>query len=335
MENLVISEMRTIVRLFHLFGIGPVFARKATDKSLKFYQAFIAVFALLLLTSAILMNRIFQQLDHSLATGASFASLFLTHCIIHIQAFAYRHRQLDIFKRLVEIDAVFSRHLKININYSTERRQTHRKIGWLLIFVVAIEFTSFANSLRGKALTQYWLHCILSATVIRLTCIQIVFYADMMMRRNRLLNERLQGIVALRKRRCDPLGDRGQNVAATNAVFALDKEFTAAMTSSLTYPQLIHLKAIYTVLYDLCCTINTTFGWSLLIISIHYFIEFTLNGYWLFLALQADEPDLRVAIDCSTLLLPIIVLLSILCKSCYACTVTVGLITLHQTGNFI
>lgn len=105
-------------------------------------------------------------------------------------------------------------------------------------------------------------------------------------------------------------------------------DFNGIKNSSL-YEQLMALKQIYGKIWDVTNLINDCFGWSLLVIVTEYFIEFTSNGYWLFLALiQSSDISFTIFSLCS--LFPIVIVLTAFAYSCYQCSENA-----QQTGVLI
>lgn len=102
------------------------------------------------------------------------------------------------------------------------------------------------------------------------------------------------------------------------------------------YDSLMTLKQIYGKIWDVSNLINDCFGWSLLAIVkliiklansqinhfllqvTQYFIEFTSNAYWLFLALE-NVLDHSVATQSLCSIFPIVLILTSMDYSCYQC----------------
>lgn len=321
----VYNEMSRIVRIFHLFAIGPAPPHATFNILSKLYLTISGIALLAIFLSAIVINQIFYRLDQPVGKAVCFGSLLLTHFVIVFQLICYRNEQYQIFSKLREIDEILMRGLKVKIIYLFERYRCYKKFGTLLTIIILIQIAHVINAFLLLPTIQriYFMHCLLSLTIMRLTCIQVIFYVSLLMTRIEWANAKLLDIMRAKnlRRKSHKLGNWPSN-HWPNTIFSLQRrnERDEWQTPASTYHQLAQLKWINALLYDLNGLINTTFGWSLLIITLQYFIDFTLNGYWLFLALQKSEPDFGIVIDCLCMLMPIVLLLWTMCYSCYTCS---------------
>lgn len=319
----VFSEMSQIVRIFDLFAIGPASPHTISNWLSKIYLLISGIAVLSIFTSAIFINRVLHNLDQPVMKHVCFGSLLFTHLIIILQLIFYRNQQYQIFLKLSEIDTILMRELKVKISYVIERYRCYKKIGIFWAIVCLIETIHMFNAFRTTIVLIHFIHCLYSFTIIRLTCIQIIFYVNLLVVRIELVNKKLEDFVLAKNLRLKSQTHVNRSYRHfSNSIFTLPRfkgENASQLSASIVY-QLTQLKWIYTLLYDLHCLINTTFGWPLLIITLQYFIDFTLNGYWLFLALRTSEPDYRIVIDCLCILMPIILLLWMLCYWCYTCS---------------
>lgn len=152
------------------------------------------------------------------------------------------------------------------------------------------------------------------------SCIQNMLYVDLMNDKLCLINKKLQDIV-------------NKNRDKLAFIFHPEKiaknDFKGINKNSSLYEQLMALKQIYGKIWDITNLINDCFGWSLLVIVTEYFIEFTSNGYWLFLALiQSLDTSFTIFSLCS--LFPIVIVLTAFAYSCYQCSENA-----QQTGVLI
>lgn len=306
------QEFSCIIRSFHWFGMSSIVEKhKSANQYILFYLIFCAI-----LLSAIFINNILQrQCEYFLIRSIIFATLFFTHFIILSQMFYYRHQQLCLLSKITEIDNILSNKLQITIYYSTERMIVYRKFGILCSILMMIQIGFVYNASRSTEIVLFWLHCWYSTLVIQVACLQIVFYVDLLTRRSHKINEKLQELI-----NCKPMQTMQSHMYGNCSVVDHPSECD---NFSLTHFYLYNLKRANLLSYNLCYMINRLFGLCLLIITTQYFIVIITNAYWLFQILRNSEPDIRIAIDFICTFAPNVLLLSVICYSCYGCTQTV------------
>ncbi|CRL06940.1 CLUMA_CG019782, isoform A [Clunio marinus] len=136
-----------------------------------------------------------------------------------------------------------------------------------------------------------------------------MFYVDLIKEKLNLVNNKLDDTI--RRNR-----EKMAFAIYTNKLQRFDQRIEKR--SSL-YDQLMALKQVYGKIWDISNLINDCFGWSLLAIVTQYFIEFTSNGYWLFLALE-NLLDRSIAIQSLCSIFPIVIILTTMAYSCHRCS---------------
>lgn len=315
------SELTGIIRCFHLFGVGPAATSTMANQFHLLYSAFCTLTVSIILISTVFINKVIQkQFEHFLIRAISFGSLFFTHFIILSQTIYYRKQQRHLFSKITDIDNIFSDKLRMRVCYSTERRIVYRKVGilWSVLTIIQIGFV--CNAFRSMDMILFWLHCLYSSLVITMTFIQIVFYVDLLARRIDRANRKLHELTMMKelRKRCPEEPKKSLHWNRKDE-FSVNKSM-GEMPISTTHICLLDLKRTYSLLYELSNMINSTFGWRLLVITVQYFIIIITHAYWLFLVLKTSEPDVRVALDYVFTFTPNVILLCVICYSCYGCS---------------
>lgn len=255
-----------------------------------------------------------------LVGGLVFNGLLITHLINLIQAYSTRKEQAEIYQKFDEIDYTLNNKLLVNINYQKMRQKLIFKNSIIMLIVSIIQAVSVSFAVKSGNMESYQLHLILTNFIIRLRCIQNMFYVDLMNYKLCLINKKLGDIVNRNR-------DKLAFILYPEKVSK--NEFNGVHKNSSLYDQLMALKQIYGKIWDVTNLINDCFGWSLLVIVTEYFIEFTSNGYWLFLALiQSLDTSFVIFSLCS--LFPIVIVLTAFAYSCYQCSENA-----QQTGVLI
>lgn len=341
-NNTFHKEMHNFIIFFQLFAIAP-FSKNSLYNYLLIIYSFCSLFAIIMIfISGIFINDVIQENSLSaLVGGLQFFGLILTHMIIVVQAFLTRQNQMEIIDKLTEIDNIFQNKLYIEIPYNKIRRKYVIKNSIIICILIIIKLYFIITLLISESSSNYyWLHCYYSILVIRLRCIQNMFYVDMIRDRLDYINEKLTGIVYHTKKndikfillmdddKYQYRRGRKRNQQYPNNNNNNDDYYNSINTKGPTYEQIIILKQIYGKIWDICNLINDSFGWSLLAITTQYFIDFTSNSYYLFLAIANIVPD-DTAMDSICLLIPIVFQLSILAYSCYKCSQSVSFIYVY------
>lgn len=151
---------------------------------------------------------------------------------------------------------------------------------------------------------------------MRLRCVQVLFFVCLMRARLILISDKIKEILDTKNAQTSNTNHFEAANDVRNIVFVLD---TSAAKCTI-YDKLLNLKQIYGELYEISETINISFGWSLLAVITQCFIDFTSNSYWTFLALEQPVPDFDNAVNCISLLVPIVIILSVMAYYCSSCS---------------
>lgn len=311
------EEMRSFVAFFLIFGLWPSWKETTEHQSLLIgYSIFSISLVFGVFLSAIIVNKVLE--DNTLSTAVAYSfllSILATHLIIVVQALFYRKALVRLMNKFTYIDKLFTNKLQIYISYTQEKYALWMRFIIILAAFVLIKCALIIHLHYSERLSSFWYHCLFSIWLLRLRGIQVLFFVYSLRSRLVLVNEKLKEIL-LAIGVPDDINMNCTQIKPKHIVFVLDTSFTR----NSIYDRLLNLKQIYAELYEICELINITFGWSLLAIITQAFIDFTSNSYWTFLALEQTKPDISNALDCISLLVPIVIMLSTMAYYCSSCT---------------
>lgn len=272
------DEINSLLVFFQFFGLAP-FARDQNLSRILYIYSLLHLFAIFMVfISGVFINDIFTDNFGSLSTlvgGLVFSGLIFCHFLVVLQAFTSRNEQMEIFDKFDEIDSIFQKKLNATIKYVELKRKYRNKIIIVCVIILIIKAIFIGAIIINLSNPSYWIHCFYSLFVIRIRCIQNMFYVDLVKDKIEMINSKLNEIISLDKDKINKIIflERFQN-----------NDFK--IYKKPVYDQVQLLKQAYGFVWDISNLINDSFGWSLLAITTQGFIEFTSNGYWLFLSLE-------------------------------------------------
>lgn len=255
MKNIFSEEMRIFVNIFQLFSLYPFSSNAVGNVMLKFFSAFNIFLIAGIFFSAFFVFPVLQDSqDLSLLVGGLvFNGLLITHLINVLQAFTSRHDQSTIYQKFDEIDYMLQNHLLVNINYASLRQKLLFKYLIIELALTIIHVTSITSTVINNLFFSYYLHLILPIFVIRIRCIQNMFYVDLIKEKLDVLNKKLEEIIV-----------KNRDKVAFILVSEKLQKFGKKDSKTTLYDQLMTLKQIYGKVWDVSNLINDCFGWSLL-----------------------------------------------------------------------
>lgn len=304
------NENRSIMLLFQLFALSPFGFTSNERLCLKLISFVSLLLILTIISTAIFITGFIRQNSLQSVVGALLlVAELVTHIFIIIQSYVTRHQQLQIFQNISYIDDQFRQQLSIIVPYDKLwRRYLLRTFGILLVLVLAIIANTIYMAVRhDEYLLKFIGHMVYSMLIIRVRCIQNIFYVDLLQERLHWLAEKIHTLVQTND------DDQNRIAFVENSKIAKDSMHNAK------YLELLSLKRIYGSIWDTNCLLNDCFGWSLLAVVTHNFIHLTSQGYWLFLALSGMLPSYQI-IDSILDIATVFFVMSLLCISCYKCT---------------
>lgn len=278
MFNKFSEEVNSLVVFFQFFGLAP-FARDQNLSRILYIYSLIHLFAIIMVfVSGVFINDIFTDNFGSLSTivgGLVFSGLIFCHFLVVLHAFTSRKEQMEIFDKFDQIDNIFQKKLNSTIKYVELKKKYRNKIIIVSVILLIIKGIFIGAILFNLTNPSYWMHCFYSLFVIRVRCIQNMFYVDVVTDKVEMINTKLNELISL---------DKDKN----NKIIFLERyqNNDFKIYKKPIYDQVQLLKQAYGFVWDITNLINDSFGWSLLAITTQGFIEFTSNGYWLFLSLE-------------------------------------------------
>lgn len=311
------DEMRAFIAFFLVFGLWPSCQTIKFKKILLLYSIFSIGLVFAIFISAIYINKVTEDSTLTVAVAYSFIlSILATHLIIVVQSLFNRKSQMKLLQKFAHVDRLFSTKLQIYISYRKEKSALLIRMLILLTIFVSIKLSLVIHLHQVDRLNSFWYHCLYSIWIMRLRCAQVLLFVYLLRARLILVTEKIRDILSTRHLAEGNANDWQPITDTRNMIFVLDK----STPKFSTYDRLLNLKQIYGELFEICELINVTFGWSLLAIVTQCFVDFTSNSYWTFLALEQQKPDTGNAIDCISLLIPIIIVLSVMAYYCSSCS---------------
>lgn len=283
------AEIRYFLYAFQLFGISPFSEDKTRRVLLLLFSLFHLAVLVLLVYSAFVFFNIFGQT--SLGTLAAivgqlvFSGLIATSLIIILQSVIFREEALQIEDRFDRIHSLMKQKLFIDI--SVHRMRV--KFFWKLTAIVLLLFAVISLNIIALVLYEeqlgVLLHSLWPIIIIRARCIHNIFLIDLLNEFTELLSAKVKEIIA-----------RKANERDERPLMYSHRDFDYLKRSP--FEELMTLKDVYGYIWDVTNLINDAFGWSLLAVATQNFIEFTCNGYWLFLALDNKTSSLSAISEC-------------------------------------
>lgn len=309
--------MRVFIVFFSIFGLWPAWKDNKYKWLLIIYSCFSILLVFIIVVSAVFFQKVLEHNPLSSAISYSlFFSILATHLIIVVQSLVQRKFQMRLMQKFTHVDRLFHTKLQVPVSYREERRILFLRFVMMLSTFVVIKVALMIHLYSASALDSFWYHCLYSVWVARLRSVQVLCFVHLLRERLILVNHKIKEILTARNLYAGFSNDWHTTYNRRNSVFILDK----SMPRISIYDRLLSLKQIYGELYEICELINITYGWSLLAIIAQCFIDFTSNSYWTFLALEEASADISTAIDCISLLIPVVIVLSLFAYYCSSCS---------------
>lgn len=298
------KEVNKIILIFQTFSLAPMADNVEWHRLLLQFYSFITFLLLLaIFSTALFLTGIVDQNMKSQTIGAVvFFVQLTTHMIIVIQSYYTREKHLAIFQRITQIDDDFSIKLGTNIDYANMRKKYYRKIGIYIVVMIGTIGLLIIHQFREQEAFSilFLLQICYPKIVLRVSCIQVLFYIDVVRDRLDMIAEWL---------RC-PTKFSISKIEQTNL-------------NNVEYSEIQLLKQLYGQVWEIGCVVNKCFGWSLLVIVAQHFIQSTIYGYLIFLAIDGAI-SITDAIPAILNGIAVAVILWALCSSAEKCLESVG-----------
>lgn len=252
--------MRGFSTFFNIFAMGHYTKSTIQNNLIKVYSIG-AILTIFFTTIGIRYYDSVTKEDsiHNLVSVIFLYSLRVSQLVILTQSFVWRLRRKELFDRFSDVDQMFTQLLDWPISYTPERKKAWIRLIFIVSTFSALSLPFFIRLIVDNTITAYWTHCLVAEIIIRINTAHI---------ENRLssINKVLESTV-LRK----------SNYRQSEMI-----------------NRLLAVKKIYGHLYEISDWINQVFGWSLLVQITHAYIEFTVDGYWVFLTMHTAKSTLRL-----------------------------------------
>jgi hypothetical protein len=279
------TEFSFFSTVFRAIGLYPHSTNPVFNHFLSGYTIIILIGISTLFTYGLFINSVIGSSGDSLSAMVEalvFAGVIVTNIINVLHAWFSRDEQFQIYEKFDEIDMHFQSQLHHSIDHPAAKKMVYKKYGCLLLFMLVIQGILF--SFNNKISIRYWLvltFCVLS---LRFRCFQTLFYIDSMDLKLKLLCDKLNSLIVQNQ------NDNYFEKMEKHPSFIQVNDYHEYGSKVSVFDQLVIMKQIYGKIWDVANLINDCFGWSLLTLITQNFIEFTCNGYWLFLALDNKLP---------------------------------------------
>lgn len=300
------SQNRNFFIFFILFGIWTTWQNSKHKFFLHCYSIFSIVQIIFNFLFAIIFDRLYEcnTLSNIVANMWFFLSIF-AHLIIVLETIYQNETQLKLIRGFSRVDRTFAIKLCVKVPYRNEKHRLLTRV--LMMMSVEILTKSIYitySSIYGEQLHNLFYVTFQSGLVIILKLAQVSFFVSIIDARLCLLNKKLIEFQS------------ANAVQITDKNFFKDqnklKKFRATFS---VYQQLLNLKRIYGELHSICERIGDSFGWSLLVVIVDIFANFSLNSYWVFMDLSINQDSLHNSISLARYLI-VMGAVSMWCSSC-------------------
>jgi 7tm Chemosensory receptor len=277
------SEFTLFPTIFRVFALYPQAINRTINIFLTGYTVFILTGIVTLFIYGLFINSVLGASDSlsAMVETLVFIGVIFTSIINVIQAWFTRAEQFQINEKFDEIDDHIQDQMHHLIDHAVAKRKIYKKYALILLLLLIIQTVFYAYNINLNSI-RYWLTLTFPVFVLRLRCLQILFYLDSMNLKLQLLCDMLRVLVQQNQ-----IADYFQKREKLQTFKQINEyyDFGAKRISKVpVFDQLVIMKQIYGKVWDISNLINDCFGWSLLVLIAQNFIEFTCNGYWLFVS---------------------------------------------------
>jgi 7tm Chemosensory receptor len=277
------SEFSLFSTIFRAFGLYPHASNRTLNLFLSGYTISILNGIVALFVYGLFIDSVLGASDSlsAMVETLVFIGVIFTSLINIMQAWLTRAEQLQIYEKFDEIDDHIQDQVHHLIDHAVAKRQIYRKYALILLLLLIIQSVFYAYNVNLNSI-RYWLTLTFPVVTLRLRCLQILFYLDSIDLKLQLLCDMLR-ILVVQNQSDDYLKKRDKMLSFKQINEYYDYG-PKKMSKVSVFDQLVIMKQIYGKIWDISNLINDCFGWSLLVLIAQNFIEFTCNGYWLFVA---------------------------------------------------
>lgn len=290
-------DVRFFLILFRFFALVPIINGSNIKSNLLLMHSLLAIFSS---TFVIFYLSFVKKMFDSntlfyFVLGLLICSFIITHVCCVFLAMLKRRDQMNIFEIIRNVDEMLIR----NFNYGTVDEHWNA-FGFKasgVIGTIAISYT-YIMVMEKTGFIFFYIYALFA---IRISCIQLMFYVDMVAARLKQINHELNEIIEI------------VNHYSFSETFKGDVE-------NYCYERILMLKNIYGKLWDTKNLINNCFGLSFLIHFVDHFVELVIYGYLIYMVIFLDKIPQYVVASAVVACMVTIVPFAVVCFSCDNCT---------------
>lgn len=315
-QTKLFDEIRNFLVLFSVLGLWPTWTNSKFRGLFIFSLISNVTYIFGIFSSVFYYNAEFSY--HTLSAIVQFlflAGILMTHFTVIVEAFINRNAQMHLIEKISYADQLLYSKFQLNISYDNEKNTIFIRLASVMFTFMVLRTIFTFDLYYSYGINTFPYRLILSAWIIQLRTIQVLFFVYLLRIRLQFVSDQLNEML-IPSEFCGKRKTQVKFFHDTTNIFVLDMSFAKRSL----YDRLVNLKQIYGELHEICELINVTFGWSLLTIIVQSLIDLISCFYWFYLALQESIHSL--AIVCLFDLLPIIVLvvsMAYICSSCSCC----------------
>lgn len=306
---LFFNQVHNFLVIFVVFGLWSSlnnFQHKLFLRICSSFSIFLGIFSFL---SAFLFNHLHPMSTISNVVANSLYMLTASTFLITIgETFIKRNVQMQIIEKFTIIDQLFHTKLNVVIPYAKEKRKIRVWISILMSAEILMNFVWFAKQLSQNHILNLYFPSVYLSFILFSRLIQVAFFVNLLRTRLILMNDELmqfQDIIMVQT-----IQIQKHHIGQTNTV---PLENPTNLLSG--YDRILLLKKIFGELYSTRELVNAAFGWSLVAIFMHFFVQFTSHCYWGYLSLY-DFSDVIMLIGQTAPKTTVLSLLGFYCSSC-------------------
>lgn len=277
-----------VFRAWQYFGLAPL-ALETGFPSTKFYKYYSYCIILIQMITYVI-GIVYKEfyVDWTELSIMSYMDLITINAvrfitiIIHIEALMKRNKQMQFYKKIQQIDRIFSENLGFHQNYQLLRNQTAFDcIFWileLLVMYVVNVIHSIENN-KPKFL-NYWLIYSVELAISNVRYIQFIAFVHLIKLRFEAIHRCLKRIILFEN---IELNKVIVGFTSNDQIHVKYDPFESDTESSVIYEEIILLRQCYYFLWEASVLVNKCFHWTMPFAIGNDFCTLVTNFYWIFL----------------------------------------------------
>lgn len=289
-----------VFRMWQYCGLAPLSLEIGfpSTKFYKYYSYSIIFIQVITYVIGIAYNDFYVDwTDLSIMSYMDLITLNAVHFIsilIHIETIIKRNKQIQFYKKIRQIDRIFSENLGFHQNFYLLRNQTALDCGFCILELSLMYVTNVIYSIQNNKpkFLNYWFIYSVPLAISNIRYIQFVAFIRLIKLRLEVIHCCFKRIILFENIELNKvivgLGPNNQ-IRVEFDPFGLDTE------SSLVYEEIIFLRQCYYFLWEASVLVNKSFHWTMPFAIGNDFCTLVTNFYWIFLwMVQPSMSDLSV-----------------------------------------